>query len=377
MKTEPKYRTFDELLNEVATDFVQYNNEGMIEPGQLIKVAQRVNYDLGLRIHGTKEKILDIEKKKTKLPDDFYVLNYAMLCGHYTVLQPILHGRQTENVILDSDSCNTCGKPHACDGTTSKSGGGAIRDVETFTANSAQTVFTVTTTLTSNSFDVYLNGIKLNSSSYVSTSITITLTDPAVAGDIIDVINYNTAPRSGSGGYCDCKCDNTYTVECKTGEKIFVQVVEKTAYETKVYKTFERIHISSSTGKKDSLDNTGNNGYIKNGFLYTNIEEGKLYLSYQGALEDEDGNLLVLDHPMINEYYEYALKQRLLENLFMSGEEVSQKMQLVEQRLRAARNNALSIVNTPDFAEMKQLWETNRKAQYGKYYDMFKSGYGW
>jgi hypothetical protein len=51
-------------------------------------------------------------------------------------------------------------------------------------------------------------------------------------------------------------------------------------------------------------------------------------------------------------------------------------MQLIEQRLRGARNNALSIVNTPDFAEMKTLWETNRKAMYSKYYDMFKSTEG-
>lgn len=288
MKTEVKYRTFDELLNEVATDFVQYNNEGMIEPGQLIKVAQRVNYDLGLRIHGTKEKVLDIEKSKTKLPDDFYVLNYAMLCGKYTVSQPVLQGRQTENIILSSDLCKKCGNP-----------------------------------------------------------------DPT------------------------CSCEKTYTVECKTGENIFVQVVEKRSYETRTYETFERIHIDPVSGRKDALSTTHKAGYIKNGFIYTNVEQGKLFISYQGALEDHEGNLLVLDHPMINEYYEYAMKQRILENLYMNGEEVTQKLQLVEQRLRAARNNALTIVNTPDFAEMKQLWETNRKAQYGKYYDMFKSGYGW
>lgn len=287
MKTETRYRTFDELLNEVATDFVQYNNEGMIEPGQLIKVAQRVNYDLGLRIHGTKEKVLDIEKRKTRLPEDFYVLNYAFLCGRYTVTQPLMQGRHTENVVLNTSYCSKCGVP-----------------------------------------------------------------DP------------------------DCTCEKTYTVECNTGEKIHVQVVEKRGFETRTYDTFEKVHISSSTGRKDALDDSGRNAYIKNGFVYTNIEEGKLYVSYQGALEDDEGNLLVLDHPMINEYYEYALKQRLLENLFMSGEEVTNKLQLVEQRLRTARNNALSIVNTPDFAEMKQLWETNRKAQYAKYYDMFKSGYG-
>jgi hypothetical protein len=116
-----------------------------------------------------------------------------------------------------------------------------------------------------------------------------------------------------------------------------------------------------------------NEGWIKNGFLYTTFPHGKVYLNYQGALEDDDGNLLVPDHDLLNEYYEYALKQRLLENLYMNGEDVSQKLGLIEQRLKAARNNALSMVNTPNFAEMKKLWWTNRKAMYGKYYDMFKS----
>ena len=69
--TNLKYRTFDELLDEVKVDFHVYNIEGMIEPGQLIKVAQRINYDLGLRIHTEKQKILDIVDGKVKLPDDF------------------------------------------------------------------------------------------------------------------------------------------------------------------------------------------------------------------------------------------------------------------------------------------------------------------
>lgn len=288
MKTELQYRTFDQLLDEVSADFTTYAIEGMIEPGQLIKVAQRVNYDLGLRIHGTKEKILDIENRKTKLPDDFYVLNYAYLCGRYTVSSPVMAGRETENVILKGDLCRKCGQP-----------------------------------------------------------------DPT------------------------CSCEATYTVECNTGEKVFVQVIEKRKYETRTYDTFEPIRISTSTGKIDATDDTGMRvGYIKNGFIYTNLTEGRIFISYQGSLEDDHGNLLVLDHPMINEYYEYAMKQRILENLYIGGEDVAQKMQLIEQRLRSARNNALSIVNTPDFAEMYKLWQTNRKAMYSKYYDMFKSTEG-
>ena len=304
MNTELRYRTFDELLYEVGTDFVIYNNENMIEPAQLIKVAQRVNYDLGLRIHGTKEKILDVEHGKAKLPDDFYVLNYAFLCGEETITRGVISGRQTENVIVDY--CDRCHK--------------------------------------------------------------------------------------ASG---DCHCKTTYSVECKTGENIFVQVVEKRKTETRTYSSFERIGISPVSGKKDAMRSFEKTAYIKNGFIYVNFGQEKtdgpvydehpnygvrptqmrhrLFISYEGGLEDEDGNLLVLDHPMINEYYEYALKQRILENLYINGEDVVQKLQLIEAKLKPARNNALSIVNTPDFNEMYTLWKTNRKAMNIKYYDMFKS----
>jgi hypothetical protein len=56
-----------------------------------------------------------------------------------------------------------------------------------------------------------------------------------------------------------------------------------------------------------------------------------------------------------------------------TDDKVSARLQLVEQRLRAARNQALSLVNTPNFKELEQMWWTNRKAMYNKYYDMFKS----
>lgn len=282
MNTELKYKTFNQLLDEVSTDFYIYNNEGLIEPGQLIKIAQKVNYDLGLRIHSTKEVLLDVENRKVKLPGDFYVLNYAYLTGTYRVNYKANSGRETENVILPN--CSRCYKSES-----------------------------------------------------------------------------------------DCCCEATYSQECQNGEKIFVQVVEKRKTETRIYETFDRIRIATDTGRRDALNDSDNVGYIKNGFIYTNLDSGKLFISYQGNLEDDEGNLLVLDHPMINEYYEYAIKQRLLENLFINGEDVAQKIQLIEPKLRAARNNALTIVNTPDFAEFKKNWELNRKAMYHRYYNMFKS----
>ena len=85
MALSHKYRTFDQLLNDVSIDFSSQALEGMIEPQQLIKVATRVNYDLGLRINRTKDAVVDISHKKGKLPTDFQYLNYALVCGDYTL----------------------------------------------------------------------------------------------------------------------------------------------------------------------------------------------------------------------------------------------------------------------------------------------------
>ena len=37
------------------------------------------------------------------------------------------------------------------------------------------------------------------------------------------------------------------------------------------------------------------------------------------------------------------------------------------------RLNFKILQNTPDFEEMRKMWEVNRKAQYHNYYNMFKS----
>lgn len=277
MLTELKYKTFNQVLEDVSVDFSMYSLENMIEPQQLIKVVQRVNYDLGLRINMTKEAVIDIENRKVRLPDDFYVMNYALLCGSYTLQTPALSGTHTEDVILTN-----------------------IPD--------------------------------------------------------------------------DAPCNSVCINDC--GQ--YIQVVQKLTYETRYYEVNAPVSLAgdSKTLSCDCPDNSWKSpfrGQLKNGFIYMNIETGKVYINYQGALEDDEGNLMVIDNPTINEYYEYALKQRILENLYMNGEDVMQKLNLIEQRYRAARNNALSLVNTPNFAEMRKVWEMNRKAQYFNYYDMFAS----
>lgn len=274
--TQLQYKTFNQLLDEVIADFHTFNLEGMIDPAQLIKVAIRVNYELGLRINKTKDVILDIEHHRSKLPDDFYVLNFANIVGKYTVQDPVISGTHIEEKPLNVQYTNDtpCVEP------------------------------------------------------------------------------------------CVSACGN------------YVRLVQTLKSEVRTYEEFSPLEVGAAKIVAEDCPNlyvrAHNKAQIRDGFIFTNIEIGRVHLNYQGNMEDEEGNLLILDHPLVNEFYEYALKQRILENLYMNGEDVAQRIQIIEQRMRAARNNALTVVNMPDYAELQKVWAMNRKAMYGKYYNMFK-----
>lgn len=280
-----KYRTFNSLLEDVRIDLKSLTTEGSIDPAQLYKVAMRVNYDLGLRIAMTKEKVLVIEKGRVRLPDDFFVMNFALLCGNETRSVIVPQGTQVQEVVPE----------------------------------------------------------------YRPWVDQLPCTNESNPGETV----------------CLSKCGTTYSLiqVIKTEERRYDYL------EPVVFKNSEFIDCDCP-----NLHYRGKNvAYIKDGWLYLNMEDAKMYINYQGAMENDAGELMVPDHPMINEYYEYAVKKRVLENLLMDGSNVSAQLQLVMSEYRAARNYALSIVNTPNFSEMQKVWTMNRKAMYSKYYDMFKS----
>lgn len=157
------------------------------------------------------------------------------------------------------------------------------------------------------------------------------------------------------------------------GEEYFI--IEKTQTEIREYNEFGRLHILNGSAVSGTCVNTKIQsnvvGHIEKGYLYTNIDEAKVYIKYTGELEDEMGNLLVPDHELINPYYEYALKRRLLENLYMEDETVHNRLQLNEIRYKEAKVAAETFVNTPDFAEMQAVHNANRYATFKKYFKMF------
>ena len=313
-----KYRTFVALLADVRGDFKKYELDDLIDDQDMIKVAKRINYDLGLRINMTKEIILEVEKGRVRLPNDFYTLNFALMCGSYEIKEYLPQGTHIEERIIPIEGPQYQPAPPE------------VIDI---------------------------------------------CNDPPVVNPC--------DPCLQCGNPC---CEDTCTscssnpiscaLNCK-GEA--VQLVQVLKSHTRVFKVLQPIRLLANAMEIECdcpnlYWESPMTAWIKDGWLYTNFQTGKVYLNYQGLMEDADGNLMVLDHDMINEYYEYAIKQRIVENLIMDDQVVSQgKIQLIEQRYRTARIYALSIVNTPNYAELKQMWKANRKALYGKYYSMFMS----
>ncbi len=48
---ELQYRSLDQLIDVISVDLRSYYSDGVIEVGELIKVAQKCNYKLGLQIN--------------------------------------------------------------------------------------------------------------------------------------------------------------------------------------------------------------------------------------------------------------------------------------------------------------------------------------
>lgn len=296
-----KYRTFDQLLDDATVDLKNLALENMIEPQQLIKVVRRVNYDLGLRIMQQKDDVIEVHRHKARLPDDFFTLNYALICGQYEVETIIPTGTH----------------------------------VEEFPCQNVTAVY-----------------------------------QPSSPG--VNLCGPDPEP-------CAPQCPVPVQPKCcmnQCGDEF--QLIQFVKTEKRIFKHFSPLRLRNNAESIDcDCPNLGwrclDEGWIQDGFLHTTLENCKVYLNYQGNLEDDNGNMLAPDHPILNEYYEYAVKERILENLLMNGEPVEQRLQYIIQKLRPARNNALSIVNMPNFAEMKDIWKANRAAQYNRYYVMFRS----
>ena len=113
---------------------------------------------------------------------------------------------------------------------------------------------------------------------------------------------------------------------------------------------------------------------INEGLILTNFEKGKLYISYLADMVDENNNVLVLDHPAVRPYYEYAVKKRLLENWFLTNDaDVQQKLSYIVEELKKARLEAQNYINGIGYKEIIDHFNLRRNKFLRKYVNMFSN----
>lgn len=277
-----KYRTFESLMADVTDDLETYEAEGLIDPSKYIKVAKKVNAELGVDVQQEKEVILTVENYKANLPNDFYLLNFALLC----------------------------------------------------------------------------------------TKRRVTIETPTQKTEEVEIPLCAPDPEPGP-----CGCSIVRTNGCCSRYKL----VQKIKTETIEFEEVDLLNITTSSRKycANGCKNLGydsiNNAQIKGDYIYTNFCDGTIYLNYMGIMEDEEGSLLTVDHPLINDYYEYAIKERVLENIVLNRDaSVADQYKLAVARAREERTRALLLRNMPEFSEIQDAIHHNRKVAYNKYYKMFE-----
>lgn len=100
-----------------------------------------------------------------------------------------------------------------------------------------------------------------------------------------------------------------------------------------------------------------------------NFEKGSVYIAYVADLVDEEGNLLVLDHPLVNPYYESAIKAEILKDLWYNQDaDTFQKYQNeIERVLPIAAKKAKDIVNFSGYRKLKDFFKKIEKEYYDKF----------
>lgn len=103
-------------------------------------------------------------------------------------------------------------------------------------------------------------------------------------------------------------------------------------------------------------------------YLLTGVKEAKIVVTYVSTMISKE-DIMIYDHPLVRDYYEYAVKEKILEDIWLNGKDaVLQRYQLVTEKHRQSKIEAKRFVNTPDFNELKAYHRNHRIKMYNRYF---------
>jgi hypothetical protein len=164
---------------------------------------------------------------------------------------------------------------------------------------------------------------------------------------------------------CEDSCNNCYWV---TNNKKHIE------RET-IYKRLVPLNYSSNIINKGCNKHNINSQYtvdLQDNIFRFNFESGDVYLDYLGDLITDDGEIEIPFHPMLNPYYEYSVKEKILEDIYLNSEaDILQKLQYISQKRLDAYGKAWSFVQTEDYKEWNKIQKKLREEHWNKWYKSY------
>jgi len=275
-----KYIDASEVFNRVSSSLKSYFDSDLVIIDEYYKVIDHCNATLGFKINPTKEAMLTIESGSAVLPDDFLLLDLALVVD----TQKVIH---------------------------------------------------------------HFPQIK-----------TETLTGVCPTAEELSIVDNPCCSFK-------LKCGKKPTLVCE------LEDVSMEFCETYIIRLTERKYCAS-----DCLNIYSDSKYymeIRNGQIWTDcIDEGKLYILYTASLNNRDNIPQCLDNPIILEYYEQALKYRILSDLYINKRlEIAQALQLVEKDFIKAKNAAITLATTPEFSTLMSINNTLKRDFRKRYHYLY------
>lgn len=101
------------------------------------------------------------------------------------------------------------------------------------------------------------------------------------------------------------------------------------------------------------------------------FREGELYIMYVGTMEDDEGNMLIPFHPLITNWYEWSVKEKILQDLiFNSDADVANMLKLAQLEKSKSWLDAWNFQMEPEYRQAQQ-WQAQKEANFhNKYFKL-------
>jgi hypothetical protein len=163
-------------------------------------------------------------------------------------------------------------------------------------------------------------------------------------------------------------------------ENYQVTIKREANVEVHNYGTWVKLDVSNNSFNKCHIDcpNKSRKGKytvdIYDDYIETPFKEGMLYLVYLGLMVDDEGNILFPFHPMITPYYEWSIKEKILQDIMFNTDTqgVGDMLKYAQQERVKAWLEAYNFTYERDYGQFLEAQKQKELSWYNHWFRYFQ-----